>query len=82
VADGASPVLLDNFPVHQFPHFGGCSELVIGVPDIHAGDGRRENRKELTVHVFHNSVHRYFVFSLRIALTSMKRLFNLTSVDG
>jgi hypothetical protein len=38
--------------------------------------------RTLTVHVFHNAVHRYFVFTLRIALTSMKRLFNLAGVDG
>jgi hypothetical protein len=49
---------------------------------IQRGVGRRESKKDLTVHVFHSSVHRYFVFTLRIALTSMKRLFNLAGVDG
>ena len=56
---------------------------------VWGGVGRREGRKEgrkegrnLTVHVFHNSVHRYFVFALRIALTSMKHLFSLAGVDG
>ena len=44
--------------------------------------GKRDNRKDLTIHVFHRSVHRYFVFRLRIALTSVKRLFNLAGVDG
>ena len=38
--------------------------------------------RTLTVHVFHNSIHRYFVFTPRMALTLMKRLFNLTGVDG
>jgi len=32
--------------------------------------------------VFHNSIHRYFVFTLRIALTSTKQLFSLSDVDG
>ena len=32
--------------------------------------------------VFHNSIHRYFVFTLRIALTPMKQLFSLVRVDG
>jgi hypothetical protein len=49
---------------------------------VQRGVGRRESRKDLTVHVFHNFVHRYFVFTLRIALTSMKRLFSLAGVDG
>jgi len=47
-----------------------------------AASGEEKTRKNLTVHVFHNSVHRYFVFTLKIALTSMKRLFNLAGVDG
>ena len=29
MADGAFPVLLDNFPVQQFPHFRGRSEFPI-----------------------------------------------------
>jgi hypothetical protein len=29
--------------------------------------------------VFHNSIHRYFVFTLRIALTSIKQLFSLVA---
>ena len=32
--------------------------------------------------LFHNSMHRYFVFTLRIALTSIKQLFSLIRVDG
>ena len=32
--------------------------------------------------VFHNSIHRYFVITLRIALTSMKQLFSFAHVDG
>ena len=44
--------------------------------------GEGESRKDLAVHVLHNFFHRYFVFTLRIALTSMKRLFNLAGVDG
>jgi len=32
--------------------------------------------------VFHKSIHRYLVLTLRIALTSMKRLFSLSHVDG
>ena len=43
---------------------------------------RRESRQDLTVHVFHNSIHRYFVFTLRIALTPIKQLFSLAGVDG
>jgi hypothetical protein len=31
---------------------------------------------------FHNSIHRYFVFTPRIALTSIKQLFSLCGVDG
>jgi hypothetical protein len=31
---------------------------------------------------FHNSIHRYFVFTLRIALTSIKQLFSFACVDG
>jgi hypothetical protein len=29
VADSAYPALFDNFPVHQFPHFGGRSEFAV-----------------------------------------------------
>jgi hypothetical protein len=32
--------------------------------------------------VFHNSIHRYFVFTLRFALTAMNQLFSLADVDG
>jgi hypothetical protein len=32
--------------------------------------------------VFHNSIHRYFVFAPRIALTPLKQLFSLFDVDG
>jgi hypothetical protein len=32
--------------------------------------------------LFHNSFHRYFVFTPRIALTSIKQLFSLSLVDG
>jgi len=31
---------------------------------------------------FHNSIHRYFVLTLTIALTSMKQLFSFGHVDG
>ena len=43
--------------------------------------GKEEERRDLTV-LFHNSIHRYFVFAPRIALTRMKRLFSLAGVDG
>ena len=31
---------------------------------------------------FHNSIHRYFVRTLTITLTSMRQLFSFASVDG
>jgi len=31
---------------------------------------------------FHNSIHRHFIFILRIALTVIKQLFSLFRVDG
>jgi hypothetical protein len=44
--------------------------------------GRRERREDLTVLVFHKFIHRYFVNTQINALTSVKRLFKLTHVDG
>ena len=37
---------------------------------------------DFSVRVFHNSIHRYFVFTLIIALTSLKQLFSFACVDG
>ena len=31
---------------------------------------------------FHNSIHRYFVFTSKIALTQITQLFSLSHVDG
>ncbi len=42
----------------------------------------RESWKESNSSRFPHFIHRYFVFRLRIALTSMKQLFSLAGVDG
>ena len=56
--------------------------LALNCGSVQGIGGEVKAGRKLIVHVFHNSVHRYFVFTLTIALTSMKRLFNLADVDG
>lgn len=56
--------------------------LALNCGSVQGVVGRSESRKEAKRPRFPHSVHRYFVFTLTIALTSMKRLFNLADVDG
>jgi hypothetical protein len=43
--------------------------------------GTAQQVRELGL-VFHNSIHRNFVFTPKIALTQIKQLFSLSHVDG
>ena len=49
---------------------------------VYANGFRFGSSKALLGPVFHISIHRYFVFTLRIALTSLKQLFSFALVDG
>ena len=45
-------------------------------------DFQAQNTGRPSILFFHNSIHRYFVFMPKIALTSIKQLFSLSRVDG